>query len=231
MGSDTIVCGHRGAPVASPENRIASMLAAAARGATWVEFDVRPAADDVLVVHHDPVTADGRVIAETSSSDLVDVADTFEALVAAIDLGLDVEVKTDRTGRDTDALASLVADAVNTHVSRERRAGSMVVTSFDWAFLDALRSHAPKFRTGLLFMDRPLVDAVSVATEGGHSVLAPWYPLVDQAGVEAAHAAGLTVATWTVNDAADIATVVGAGVDMIIGDDPAEIVAGLAAAG
>ena len=206
------------------------MHAAAARGATWVEFDVRPAADDVLVVHHDPTTADGRVIAETPSGDLADVADTFEALVAATALGLDVEVKTDRTGRDTDALASLVVDALNAHVSPERM-GSMVVTSFDWAFLDALRSNTTQFETGLLFTDRLLVDAVAVATERGHSVVAPWHPLVDRAGVEAAHAAGLTVATWTVNEAADIAKVIGAGVDMIIGDDPAEIVAGLAAAG
>ena len=230
MNAEPVVCGHRGAPVAAPENRIAAMHAAADRGATWVEFDVRPAGDDVLVVHHDPVTSDGRVIAETPSGELADVADTFEALVGATALGLDVEVKTDRTGRDTDVLAALVAAELNAYVPAERLGGSMVVTSFDWAFLDALRLIAPAFETGLLFMDRRLVDAVAAATSGGHSVVAPWHGLVSAAAVEAAHDAGLRVATWTVNQPADIARVISAGVDMIIGNDPADIVAGIAAA-
>lgn len=230
MKAEPVVCGHRGAPVAAPENRIAAMHAAADRGATWVEFDVRPAGDGVLVVHHDPVTGDGRLIAETPSGELGDVADTFEALVGATALGLDIEVKTDRTGTTTDALAALVAAELNAYVPVERRGTSMVMTSFDWAFLDALRLVAPAYETGLLFMDRRLVDAVTAATTGGHSLVAPWHPLVNAADVDTAHAAGLRVATWTVNEPADIARVVRAGVDMIIGNDPADIVAGIAAA-
>ena len=49
----------------------------------------------------------------------------------------------------------------------------------------------------------------------------PWFRLVDRDLVDRAHDAGLAVATWTVNEPRHVRAVAEAGVDMIIGDDPA----------
>ncbi|MDG1087450.1 MAG: glycerophosphodiester phosphodiesterase, partial [Acidimicrobiales bacterium] len=61
-----IVCGHRGAPAVAPENTLAGFAAAAERGATWVEFDVRPTGDGQLAIHHDPATAAGSRVGSTA---------------------------------------------------------------------------------------------------------------------------------------------------------------------
>ncbi len=45
--------GHRGAKALAPENTLASMKAAAAAGATWVEFDVMLTGDGAPVLFHD----------------------------------------------------------------------------------------------------------------------------------------------------------------------------------
>jgi len=48
-----LVIGHRGSAGTAPENTLPSFQAAAAAGADMIELDVRLAADNVLVVHHD----------------------------------------------------------------------------------------------------------------------------------------------------------------------------------
>ncbi len=49
-----IVFAHRGDPAHAPENTLASLKQAAAKGARAVELDVRCSADGVWVVFHDP---------------------------------------------------------------------------------------------------------------------------------------------------------------------------------
>src|SRR5680860_1070436 len=90
------VVGHRGAPHRARENTVASFLAAASEGATWVELDARRSGDGVVVVHHDPVTADGRPVVEQAASELAakGVADLAGVLAQLPPwLGVDVECK------------------------------------------------------------------------------------------------------------------------------------------
>lgn len=58
------VVGHRGSGSGTAadyrENSVASFLAAAASGVTWVELDVRRSSDGELVVWHDPRSPAGR---------------------------------------------------------------------------------------------------------------------------------------------------------------------------
>ncbi|KAG1649986.1 hypothetical protein GQR58_028477 [Nymphon striatum] len=81
--SGPIVCGHRGAAAVEAENTIASFQVAADRGATWVEFDVRPAGGS-LVIHHDPDTADGVHVATSSRAELDSSIPLFAELAAAM---------------------------------------------------------------------------------------------------------------------------------------------------
>src|SRR6188768_3856052 len=94
------VIGHRGAMAYAPENTLASFREARARGATWVEIDVKLTADGVPIVMHDSslarTTGVERLVAETKRAELPAEVPT---LVAAIDcfrelgLGCNVEIK------------------------------------------------------------------------------------------------------------------------------------------
>ena len=66
---------------------------------------------------------------------------------------------------------------------------------------------------------------VEFARELGISGISLDHRIIDAPTVAAAHEAGLRVATWTVNELADIDRVRGAGVDAICGDVPAAIAA------
>ena len=61
------IIGHRGFGSGTRdgyrENTLESYLAAVAHGLSWVELDVRRSLDGELVIWHDPVAADGELIA------------------------------------------------------------------------------------------------------------------------------------------------------------------------
>jgi len=206
----------------APENTMASFAAALDRGATWVEFDVRPSADGSLVVHHDPDTSTGVHIATTDFKDLDSAIPLFAELATGLpELGLDIEMKTDDIGMSLDAFADLVVSEIDAHcVSLER----VLVTSFDAEVLTLVRNRRADIPTGLLFFDKPADWAIETATDAGHVAIAPWIKLLTKQIVDQAKDASLDVATWTVNTSAQISLAIDAGVDMIIGDDPAAII-------
>ncbi|ASI91293.1 glycerophosphodiester phosphodiesterase family protein [Vibrio mediterranei] len=49
----TLIAGHRGVAGTHPENTLVSIQAAKKAGLTWVEVDIQPTRDDILVVCHD----------------------------------------------------------------------------------------------------------------------------------------------------------------------------------
>lgn len=216
-----LICGHRGAPAVAPENTLAGFAVAADRGATWIEFDVRPTADGILAIHHDPVTTSGVRIAETAFDRLGDAIPSFEAVTAAVpDLGLDIEMKTDDVDLPLRAFAELVVAEVDAHCGGRQ---DVIVTSFDAEALLLVRDLRPDLATGLLFHEK--ADAsIDRAVDDGHVAVAPWIELLDAALVDRARSAGLGIATWTVNTPDQIDRAVVLGADLIIGDDPSLIV-------
>lgn len=221
------VCGHRGAAAVAPENTLAGFRVAVDRGATWVEFDVRPTADGELVIHHDAVTAEGTSIGRAARSELPRSIPTLTDLVSAMTgIGLDLEMKTDDIGCPVRDFVELVVNQVDLLFNGDV-APKLIVTSFDVDALALVRQLRPAIPTGLLFHDHPADWAVARSLEAGHVAIAPWYRLITAEVVALAHDANLAVATWTVNKPSDIAEVAAAGVDMIIGDDPAAIIANL----
>lgn len=137
-------------------------------------------------------------------------------------MGLDIELKTDDIGMSNQLFVELTADAITEHCP-DRTVEDMIVTSFDMDALDRFRAHCPEIATGVLFHNHTGTWAIKRALTNGHNAIVPWYRLVDRRMVDAAHEAGLGVATWTVNTDRDVTSMARAGVDMIIGDDPAAI--------
>lgn len=220
-----IVCGHRGAPVLEPENTMVGFQAAADHGATWVEFDVRPAGSGDLVIHHDPHTADGVDIGTTAFGDLDESIPRFEELATGLPaLGLDIEMKTDGIGISLGAFAELVIDQIARHVLDPT---NLVITSFDADALAEVRSRSPELPTGLLYWQGTDEAAIERAVADGHKAIAPSIRLLTESTMSKAAAASLAVLTWTVNDPADVVRAASLGVDMIIGDDPRVIAANL----
>ena len=105
-----------------------------------------------------------------------------------------------------------------------QRSGSperFLVTSFAWELVDRVRALAPELPTGLLAFDLASgPDPVAAAVAGGHRAVNPWDPFVDEAFVARAHAAGVEVNTWTVDDPERIAALGDLGVDAVITNVP-----------
>lgn len=120
------------------------------------------------------------------------------------------------------------------------------IHSFDWAVLELSARLAPAvIRSALVessvtwVPDSPWTGSVRVGTshedvcEGaaavGAAVISPEHVLVDDAFVERAHASGLAVLPWTVNDTKRMVELVEAGVDGIVSDYPDRALSALSA--
>lgn len=231
--SRTTVVGHRGAPLLAPENTPAAFAAAAAAGADWVELDVRPSSDG-LVVHHDPRTPDGvplhrRTTAELAAAGVVSLDAVLDGLPDG--LGVDVEVKNapgEPGHRPGVTLAGRVADVLRP-VAGVR---PLCTTSFDPPTVAALVGHLPDVPVGLLTGPRVrAASSVVLAGELGARVVCPHAltPGLGPAFVAAAHRSGVAVLVWTVDRPGRARALDAAGVDAVCTNDPALIVEALSA--
>lgn len=214
-----LVYGHRGASAAAPENTLEAFELARSQGADGVELDVRRSADGVLVLNHDAVLPDGRVIRATAHDELPPAMPT---LAAALDVcvGMLVNVEIKNIPYEVDFDPDLViADDVAALLAR--RDDDVLVSSFHLATIDRVRALDPTVPTALLTMVDPMpVDSLARVVAHGHVAINPWDPTVDDALVAAAHDAGLSVNVWTVDDPERIVVLAGYGVDGIVTNVP-----------
>jgi glycerophosphoryl diester phosphodiesterase len=117
--------------------------------------------------------------------------------------------------------AELLLAAIDRHNLRPR----VIVQSFDFRILINMRSLAPDIRLSALVEDENLGDFVSVARSARAQIIAPEKGLVTPAKVVAAHQAVLQVIPWTANTPQDWDPLLAAGIDAIITDDPAALLA------
>jgi glycerophosphoryl diester phosphodiesterase len=104
----------------------------------------------------------------------------------------------------------------------------VVVSSFWPDTLGVVRAAHPDLATGLLLTSwfDPVVG-LAIALERGCTALHPHVDLVGPELVGEAHGAGLSVATWTVNDPSQLEAAASAGVDTVITDHVAQAVRAL----
>lgn len=217
-----LVLGHRGASAQARENTVEAFAAALEAGADGVELDVRATADGRLAVHHDATVAGVGLIAETTSDRLPAwVPDLGRALDACAGMGVNIEIKANPTEPDA-ATAPWLAEQVAELVTVRGLEAWVVVSSFAMATIDRVREVAPLVPTGWLTtggFDQH--RAVGQAADHGHAALHPHCSAVTPEVVEAAHAAGLALSTWTVDDPAELRRLASWGVDAVITNDPA----------
>ena len=128
--------------------------------------------------------------------------------------------------RDAPELAPSPEEFVKLVLAVVRKHGlarRVILQSFDFRTLHAMKKVAPEIRLSALYEGTPR-DFVEIAHEAGAGIISPRYPLVTREQVEKAHAAGLQVVPWTANTPEDWRKLIDAGVDAIITDDPAELI-------
>ncbi|MFE0326897.1 glycerophosphodiester phosphodiesterase family protein [Streptomyces sp. Y2F8-2] len=215
--------GHRGAPQIAPENTIASMDAAADRGADWVETDVQFTKDGQPVIMHDDTvdrTTDGtgrvdELTAEEISKLTVKGGGhvpTLEELLSSVkarSTRLLLELKGPQTPAAVDHALRLVSEAGMT----ERT----VVQSFDENIVRQAKTSPYGIKVALL---RDALDADPVATARSFSLDTYAVNFNGLAARPTAlaelHAAGVKVFVWTVDTDTKWKTATSWGVDGVI---------------
>jgi glycerophosphoryl diester phosphodiesterase len=128
---------------------------------------------------------------------------------------------------EPEAFARLVVDAIRRHRLEKR----VMVQSFDFRTLHAIRAIAPEIRLSALYSGVPK-DLLEIARDaGGAPIVSPHYLLTSRESVRRAHQAGLLVVPWTANTPAQWESLLAQGVDAIITDDPGGLIDFLKAKG
>ena len=215
------VHGHRGArlgvPSDVPENSIAAFEYAIGVGVDAIEMDVVVSRDDVVVVSHDPYLKSGIFIgtltaAETALPTLHEVV----ALKGSFLFNIEAKVSEHTPANFAELVLSVI---------REQAVEARVIfQSFDFGILHRMKCLAPEITLAALW-EGAARSFVDIARDAQASIVAPQYTLVTQKEVQGAHHAGLRVIPWTANTAEDWKRLIAAGVDGIITDDPAALIA------
>ncbi len=224
-----LVLGHRGASAHAGDNTIEAFELALAHGADGVELDVRFTADQAVVLNHD---ADVGEMGPLIHYDFATIRDTHpevptldEALAVLGDLIINVEIKNSPMDADFDP-DHVMADAIARWVARHDIHSRIVVTSFNPATVAKVRAADPTIVTGqLVDIGFDIVSGIDEIAAAGHTWIAPHVSDVvadPETALEAAHGAGLRMIVWTADDPNDIRTLVAAGIDGIISNDPGE---------
>ncbi len=199
-----LLLGHRGARLSRhiPENTLASFDLCLQHGCDGFEFDVRLSADGEAVICHDAIWR-GMKIAERAARDLGlpafnEVLERFSSRAF-----LDIELK-------VEGLEEQTLTALRLHSSGK----GYLLSSFLPPVLHAIHALDATVPVGWLCERDPFANVVPEA-----AWVLPRVDLVTRELIEANHAAGKKIMTWTVNRDVDMRRLVDWGVDGIISDD------------
>ncbi len=225
---------HRGAGKLAPENTLAAIRHGASLGYTMFEFDVKLSADGALILMHDPMlerTTDGRGrVAALGLGELsrLDAGSWHSPAYAGE--GIPTLARVARWLRANDCLANI---EIKPCPGRERETGAAaaleaqalwagaavppVLSSFSEDALAAAALAAPRLPRALL-MDSVPADWAARAQALGCVAIDVSHRHVDAELIAQAHALGLKVLSYTVNDPLRARMLLDCGLDGLITD-------------
>jgi glycerophosphoryl diester phosphodiesterase len=251
------VHGHRGARALRPENTLPAFEYAIAQGVDVLELDMGVTKDGVVVVSHDlilhpPVCSGPKPMAAIHDLTLAEIREwdcgrirnpafprqrtvpgaripTLEEVFALAPKGsfkfnLETKIFADHPelSPPPDEFVRLVLALIRNHRLESR----IILQSFDFRTLQEMKKVAPEIKLAALYAGPPK-SFVEITKEAGADMISPEHHLVTAERVRESHAAGFPVVPWTSNTPADWDRLIEAGVDAIITDDPAGLLAHL----
>ena len=226
------VWAHRGDSAHAPENTMRAFDQARAAGADGIELDVMFDGDRNVVVFHDSLL--DRLTGRPGRMDRLPAAERaalriggepvplLADVLAAFDLEINVELKSERLGR----MGALVAATAKV-IADSGRADQILVSSFDPVSLIQLHRYLPDIALAYLFHEDQALPLRRgwIGNWMGASLLHPQSTLCTESSVRAWHTAGLPVNAWTVDDRAELERLARLGVDGVFANDPAHAIA------
>lgn len=225
---------HRGASGLAPENTLAAFREAVRIGADGIECDIHATQDGVYVVCHDgeidrTSSGQGRIAEQTLEQlrryDFGSWKDprfagetipTLEEMLGVVrDLSvINIEVKDlrDNTPEDLEAFHRIL--------ERHEVLDRVLISSFQMEILVHLKRQYPALRTAYLYGDAADRQAMQAAAAAGCCAVHPSYQNLTAELVKEAHALGLAVNTWTVDDPELMRQLAGWGCDGLITNRP-----------
>jgi len=239
-----LVVAHRGLATSEAENTLEAFAAALDVGADAVEFDVRLTGDGVPIVMHDAAvdrTTDGHGVARSmsleeikglriatadgSGAEVPTLGETLAALSGRAMIA--VEIKNVLGDPDFDLDQALV-EATHRALEREAFVGPVLIASFNPASIARSREIAPEVPTALLTIEGFDPRAgLAAALSSAHPWLLPVATEVFSAGstfLAEAHAAGVRIGAWTVDEPQSAVELMRWGVDAVVTNDAGAIV-------
>jgi glycerophosphoryl diester phosphodiesterase len=219
-----LVIAHRGDSAHRPENTLASFQSALDVGADLVELDVQRTKDGHAVVLHDVTvdrTTDGngkitdmtlaqaralsagyseRFGTQYSKERIPTLKQALELLRGKTRVMIEIKKESVAASEADDGVESLILEDVrNAHMT-----GDVVLISFERRALLRCKARGPEIRRGQLFYRADPDDVVAIAKEVETDLVMPERSMLSEALRDGVHAAGLKMATWVVDDPADL---------------------------
>lgn len=234
------IIAHRGSPREAPENTLASFRKAKAAGAKWVEFDVALTKDLRPVIFHDDGlerTSDGEGLLADLDFEAVkhlDAGSWFDRayagepiptleetleLLAALELGFNMELKTD-SGREAELATIALPIALDMWPAH---LPTPLISSFSRIAIASAREVSSTWPLDVIYdripqewaEDAKKLELVAIGANHKH---------LTREQVMEIRGAGLKLSTYTVNEVERAATLFQWGVDAIFTDIPGEMV-------
>ena len=153
------------------------------------------------------------------------VAQSPHPAARRVDLTVEIKLEPDRP--DLTPSPERFAELVMAVILAHKMTARVMIQSFDYRPLMAVKRIAPQARTSMAIRGC-LPDLVAAAHSIGAEIVSPHHEWITPDEVARLRDANLRVIVWTVNTPKLMATLVDMGVDGVITDDPATITAWLA---
>ncbi len=221
--------GHRGAAGYEPENTLSSFRKALELKVDMVEFDIRQCSGGELVVIHDMKvdhTTDGKgYVREMSFSEIRKLdagkgqkVPAFEEVLDVIDrkVKVNIEIKSEGT-------AKRVFETISSYVREKNwQWEDFIVSSFNHYELIKFNELTREVRIGAIIAGIP-ADYVQMAKKVNASSLHPSKEFINKKLVDSAHAGGMQVYVYTLNEPEEIARIRELGADGMFSNFPDRI--------
>lgn len=180
-----------------------------------------------------PGFPDAEVVHGNRIATLPEVFALVDAYGADVRFNIETKVEADKPEKS--APPQQFVDVILASVRPANKVAAVAIQSFDWRTLPMVRAVEPSIPLVALWDDTTWVpgspwlagvepsaagDPIAGAEAVGADIASPDHKLVDAALVERAHAAGMAVIPWTVNDAETMRVQIAIGVDGLITDYP-----------